>query len=135
MFFLSVGGYYLDQKGKRQQFPVVESPTLSEIEKYLEYSQFCGVLVCKKKGNSKTVKLIIHFDSGKFLPSLEISDGEDFKVFMFENRNHTILGYEYFQGEPFPRANTVFDKNLVISLLSEFITEDMKFIPSRFEQV
>jgi hypothetical protein len=135
MIFLSIGGYYLDQRGKRQQFPVVESPTMSEIERYLEYSQLCGVLVCKKKDNNKTDKLIIHFDSGKFLPSLEIFDGEDFEVFMLEDRNNTILGYEYFQGEPFPRANTVFDKNVVISLLSEFITWDIGFIPSSFEKV
>lgn len=131
---IDIGGFYLDEKKQRIQLPIIKKPTLKGIiNNYLCFCKFEGVLCIDKVISDKlTGCLEIYFKNKITLPMIKVDDGDDFLFYTLTNDLINNKGFEYFMGEPFPRAVTIDDEAILIQAIEEFIHDDNNLVPKGF---
>ncbi|MCV2884714.1 hypothetical protein OE749_08400 [Aestuariibacter sp. AA17] len=132
---VQAGGFYIDQKGQRQQFPLMTTPTFHELHQvYFKHFSFEGVLEISKhfeSGEKQTLEL--SFCSSRFLLSIRViaSDGT-ITFYTMNGMQEDRQKIKYFMGEPFPSYCVVSDLNLVFSVVSDFLENNSDEVSDYF---
>lgn len=120
-----LGGYFIDDMGTRQQLAPSLNPerleVINMVHKIAEIKKAVLTVQFKEPPNEGPYKLDVYFDSGTFLPLLNVfgEDGDHY-VRTYTNE-HAANDLVIMLGEKYPASATTGDIDFVCDVLNEFI--------------
>jgi hypothetical protein len=120
---ITLGGWYLDERSKRQQLPIVCNPTEDDVLRALNLlREGAGVVVIQNKSAPEVGprKIELYAEGGKYMPMLSGRDDDDEYFFRTLVNEAAPKELTAILGEPYPAATVIDNFDLVCQVLKEF---------------